>query len=83
MINPTRKIVTINVREMAHLQGSGDDVVRHDIRVGKLEHIIVGKKNIRITAVAAEQRLGLNPGDIDPIITEYREKKRSDRTGED
>ncbi len=78
MTSPVRKHVVMNVVELAHVQHTGVDVVYHDIREGKLEHIIVGKKNIKITAAASERRLGLSPGDLDPLIEEYRARKLGD-----
>ena len=80
MNEQVRKYIALKIAEYAHVLGVGDDAARNDVKLGPendgIESIRVGKRKLLIPAVAVEKKLGLNPGDLDPIIDGYKTLRR-------
>jgi hypothetical protein len=68
-----RKYLSLSVRQYAHAMGCGVDAAYADIKEGGIESVKIGKRKIRITAAAAEKKLGVNPGDLDDKIDEMED----------
>jgi len=63
-----RKYLSLTVKQYAHVLRCGLDAAYSDIREGNINSVTIGKRKIRIPAAAVEEKLALNPGDLDPII---------------
>jgi hypothetical protein len=63
-----RKHAVITPRQYAAIAKVGLDAAYQDLRQCNIESIRVGKRKLKIPAVAVEKRFGLNPGDLDAII---------------
>jgi hypothetical protein len=63
-----RKYLLLTVRQYAYVLRCGMFAAYSDIRQGNVDAVTIGKKKIRVPAIAVEKKLGLAPGELDVII---------------
>ena len=78
-----RKYVAVGVSVYSELIGTGTDAGYEDVKLGNIPSIIVGKRKINIPVVAIEQKYGLAPCELDPVIDNIIERKKLERTSRD